>query len=71
MTDSAITEAARAFAARRPRATYTCVVCGETFTATAQRGPRTPNVCSQRCRDRRKNQARKIRTADRIQRQGD
>jgi predicted nucleic acid-binding Zn ribbon protein len=71
MTDPAVSEAARQLATRRPRGTYTCVVCGETFTAIAQRGPRTPNVCSQRCRDRRKNQRRKLRTADQHQREGD
>lgn len=50
-TDS--TAAARALAARRPRATYVCEVCGKPFEATVQTGARTPSTCSGPCRDKR------------------
>lgn len=45
MTDSSITEAARALAARRPRATYTCEVCGEPFVTFARTGTKAPRTC--------------------------
>lgn len=60
MTDTAATEAARALAARRPLATYTCVICGQEFEARAAGGDRTPMVCQlARCRNRRREQTRK------------
>lgn len=48
MTDAS--EAARALAARRPRITIVCEVCGAEREAVAQTGDRTPRTCSARCR---------------------
>jgi len=53
MTTTDPTEAGRALAARRPRATYVCEVCSKTFEATVQTGARTPTTCSGQCRDKR------------------
>jgi len=54
MTDPAIAEAARMLAARRPRATYTCEVCGENFEALVRTGSKAPRTCPRpkSCRDR-------------------
>lgn len=68
-TDQNASEMARALAARRPRATYTCEVCGESFEAIVRRtkrpdAPREPRLCSTRCKQRRK--AQRARAAQRL-----
>lgn len=45
-------EAARALAARRPRITIVCEVCGAEREVVAQTGDRTPRTCSTKCRSR-------------------
>lgn len=40
------TELARALAARRPRSTYTCEVCGQEFEAYTRTGKAAPRTCS-------------------------
>ena len=50
MTTTDATEAARALAARRPRITITCEVCGAEREVVAQTKQRTPRTCSARCR---------------------
>lgn len=47
-------EAARQLAARRPRAAYICLVCGEEFTAVVRTGDRAPKTCPRpkTCRDK-------------------
>lgn len=55
---SSPSEAGRALAALRPRATYTCEVCGAAFEAWA-RDRQKPATCSQACRQKRWRQSRK------------
>lgn len=47
MTDS--TEAARALAARRKRAAFTCQECGTTFEAVVRKGKTAARYCSAVC----------------------
>jgi hypothetical protein len=49
MTDTAASDAARALAARRPRAVFICEVCGAKFEAW-QRKKQKARTCSGKCR---------------------
>lgn len=66
MTDGAASEAGRALAKLRPRATYVCKVCGTKFDAlvrTSRGTPRAPATCSPKCRQTRYRRARKAASA--------
>jgi hypothetical protein len=52
MTTPDASAAARALAALRPTATYTCVVCDRPFETFVQTGSRTPRYCGNICKQR-------------------